>query len=361
VLADGLAQGIAVGLSRFRYLRVLTRNVSRDAVTSGYVLQGSVRESAGMVRVVAQLVDTQSGATVWADTFDRSMASVSSAFALQDELIAMIVGTIADGNGALVRSMSSLVRSKPVETLTPYEAVLRRYAYMSIQSPAEHAAVREALERAVQQAPSYAEAWAVLAQVYVDEFSQEFNPRPNPLERARTTAYKALELDAASQGAHLALAMIAYFRRDISAFRAAADRTMALNPLDTAAMAMLGTLTAYAGEWDKGMAICARARALNTQHPGIYWMSTIVDHFRRRDYAGALEILNRVNMPAYPQSYVIRATLYAQLGRIEEGRALLREAEAKLPGISTAESGTRRSWLGEELDAQVLEGLNKLA
>jgi TolB-like protein/Tfp pilus assembly protein PilF len=361
ILADGITQGVAVGLSRFHYLRVVTRNVSRDTVTSGYVLHGSVRESAGTVRVVAQLIDAQSDATVWAESFDRSSASVSSAFALQDELIAMIVGTIADANGALVRSIASVVRAKPVEALTPYEAVLRRYAYMSTQSPSEHAVVRDALERAVQQAPSYAEAWAVLAQVYIDEFSQEFNPRPHSLVRARAAAFKALEINQSSQGAHLALAMISYFTRDIGAFRASADRTIAINPLDTSALAMLGTLTAYAGEWEAGMAICARARALNTQHPGIYWMSTIIDRYRRRDYAGALEILNRVNMPGYPQSYLMRATIYAQLGRIDEGRALLREAEAKLPGISSVESGTRRAWLGDALEAHVREGLDKLA
>jgi serine/threonine protein kinase/tetratricopeptide (TPR) repeat protein len=381
--ADGLTQGIVVGLSRFHYLRVVTRAVTRDAVTTGYVLQGTVRESGGTVRVVVQLIDTQSGANVWADTFDRqtgtgvSRATLDteagtevsrvpgtpvpvSPFALQDDLIAMIVATTADLNGALVRSIASAVRSKPVEALTPYETVLRRYAYLTVQSPAEHALVRDALERAVQQAPGYAEAWAVLAQIYVDEHSQEFNVRPDPLERARAAAHKAVEIDPASVGAHLALAMIAYFRRDFSAFRAAAERTLALNPLDTSAMAMLGSLTAYAGDWEKGIALCARARALNTQHPGVYWISTIVDRYRRHDYTGALEILNRFNMPGYPQGYVMRAAIYGQLGRIDEGRALLREAEAKLPGISTANSGTRRAWLGDELDAHVQEGLGRL-
>ena len=70
-LADGLAQDVVVGLSRFSYLRVIQRQVSADSVAAGYVLHGSVRLASGVVRVVAQLTDAATGQSLWADTYDR--------------------------------------------------------------------------------------------------------------------------------------------------------------------------------------------------------------------------------------------------------------------------------------------------
>ena len=41
------------------------------------------------------------------------------------------------------------------------------------------------------------------------------------------------------------LALACYFRRDLTAFRSAAERAMALNPEDANALAQLGILIAY--------------------------------------------------------------------------------------------------------------------
>ncbi len=70
-LADGLTQGTAVGLSRFSYLRAVTRNVTADSITTGYVLTGSVRMAGGVVRVVVQLTAAATGQNLWAETYDR--------------------------------------------------------------------------------------------------------------------------------------------------------------------------------------------------------------------------------------------------------------------------------------------------
>jgi TolB-like protein/Tfp pilus assembly protein PilF len=357
-LAEGLAQGIAVGLSRFSYLRVVKRSATAD-VTTGYVLQGSVRSAGGIVRVVAQLTEAASGASVWAETFDRDAAR-ASLFQQQDELTETIVSTIADANGALVRSMATTVRGNAPATLTPYEAVLRRLAYINLLSPEEHAAVRDALEQTVARAPSYADAWASLAHMYVEEYTQSFNARPEPLERARAAVHRALALQSSNQLAYLVQALIGYFSRDQGAFRAAADRAIALNPLDTYTISLLGSLTAYSGKWEAGLAMCERARRLNPHHPGIYWMSSVMDRYRRRDYPGALEILDRVNMPGYPQAVIARAGIYAQLGRLDEAADLWRGAEARIPGYSARLHDEISKWFDAEVVGQIEEAADKI-
>jgi TolB-like protein len=357
-LAEGLGHSVVVGLSRFQYLRVITRTMA-DGAANGYTLQGTVREAGGVARVIMQLSDAETGASVWADTYDRDLRG-ATLFDIQDDLTATVVATIADTNGALVRSMAGTVRNKPVDALTPYEAVLRRFLYIGLLSPAEHALVREALEKSVERAPGYALAWGALAQVYVDEYAQGFNPRPAPLQRARAAVDKAIEADPASHAAQVALAMIAFFSHDRSLFRAAAERALTLNPFDSSAMSLLGTLKTYSGDREAGLALSARARALNPHHPGVYWMTDIVDHYSRRDYEGALAILNRVNMPAYPNSLMMRAAIYGQLGRLDEGRALVREAVSRAPGIDNRHDSPRLRWFERELAQHIQEGLDRL-
>jgi adenylate cyclase len=47
-----------------------------------YVLEGSVRKGGDKVRITGQLIDTASGAHIWADRFDGALDDI---FELQDE------------------------------------------------------------------------------------------------------------------------------------------------------------------------------------------------------------------------------------------------------------------------------------
>ena len=105
--SDGLTEDIMTELSRARDLRVLARNTTFqykgkavDVSKLGrelkvrYVLEGSVRRTDDHLRVTAQLIDTETGAHIWADRFDREMADV---FLVQDEIVSQIVAKIAGG------------------------------------------------------------------------------------------------------------------------------------------------------------------------------------------------------------------------------------------------------------------------
>ena len=199
------------GLSRFSYLRVIAQSSTLplageagDVRAIGaklgarYVIEGTLRQAGSALRVSAQLVDANSAAHLWAETYDRPFQP-ENIFALQDDLAPRIVSTLADAHGVLPRTLSEALRSKSPEQLSPYEAVLRSFGYGYRMTPEEHAAVRANLERAVQEAPGYAEAWGMLSLVYIEEFSNGFNPgrirstahfrrragRPTPRHRAR--------------------------------------------------------------------------------------------------------------------------------------------------------------------------------
>jgi adenylate cyclase len=100
--SDGLTEDLMTALSRASSdLRVLARNTTFqykgeavDVPKLGrelgvrYVLEGSVRRADDGLRITAQLIDTQTGAHIWADRFDRKMADI---FLVQDEIVSQIV------------------------------------------------------------------------------------------------------------------------------------------------------------------------------------------------------------------------------------------------------------------------------
>ncbi|HEY2107172.1 MAG TPA: hypothetical protein VGH29_15340, partial [Candidatus Binataceae bacterium] len=88
--ADGIVEEIITALSRIKWLFVIARNstftykgkavdVKQVAREFGvrYVLEGSVRKAGNRVRIVGQLIDTSTGAHIWADRFERACAKRS--------------------------------------------------------------------------------------------------------------------------------------------------------------------------------------------------------------------------------------------------------------------------------------------
>src|SRR5207249_7977743 len=103
--ADGMVEEIITALSRIRWLFVIARNssftykgqtidVKRVGRELGvrYVLEGSVRKAAGRVRITGQLIDTMTGAHLWADRFEGDLSDV---FALQDEVTVNVVSAFS--------------------------------------------------------------------------------------------------------------------------------------------------------------------------------------------------------------------------------------------------------------------------
>jgi len=102
--ADGVVEEITTALSRIRWLSVMARNssftykgqavdvkeVDRELGVH-YVLEGSVRNAGGRVRITAQLIDAATGAHLWAERFDGSLEAV---FELQDQVAIGVAAAI---------------------------------------------------------------------------------------------------------------------------------------------------------------------------------------------------------------------------------------------------------------------------
>ena len=101
---DGMVEEITTAIARLPWLFVIARNsaftykgkpldVKQMARELGvrYVLEGSVRKAANRVRITGQLIDTATGAHIWADHFDGALDDI---FDLQDQVASNVAGAI---------------------------------------------------------------------------------------------------------------------------------------------------------------------------------------------------------------------------------------------------------------------------
>jgi TolB-like protein/Tfp pilus assembly protein PilF/predicted Ser/Thr protein kinase len=371
-LAEGMTEDIVTGLSRFSYLRVIARSstaryageaidvrsVGRE-LGARYVMEGSIRQAGATLRIAAQLVDATSGAHLWAETYNRPFAP-DQVFELQDEVVPRIVSTVADMNGVLPHTMSETLRHRDAKGLSPYEALLRGFGYYERIDAEDHAVVRDALERAVQEAPDHADCWALLSMLYAEEHKHGFNVRPDPLGRALEAARRAVAAAPSNNLAYHMLAQALFFRRELQAFRNAADRAVALNPMDGCTTAFMGILMAYAGDWDHGCALAEKAMQLNPHHPGWYRFSSFQNAYRKKDYRAALDVALKLNMPSYFYTHAALAAVYGQLGERQAAQAALRELLAQKPDFAEVAREELAKWHGTgEILEGWLEGLRK--
>ena len=329
-LAEGLTEEIIAGLSRFSYLRVLTKG----SAGARYVMEGSLRQAGAQLRVSVQLKETTTGASLWAENYTRPF-SLDTIFEIQDNLVPTIVSTVGETNGILTHSMWTALRDRDPLSLSPDEAMLRCFGALEIQSPEELSLAAAALERAIQQEPKHSGCLAMLSVVHSHSFGMSFSKVPEPMEASLSSARRAVAAEPSNHLAHHALAMAHFFRKEVPAFKSAAERAQALNPMDGYTLASLGMRYAYLGEWDIGCGMVRQAMALNPRHPGWYWFTLTCNAYRQHDFQGALSFAVKINLPQVFHSAAALTAIHGQLGNQREAKQALKELLALKPDFGS--------------------------
>jgi TolB-like protein len=321
-LAADLAESVASGLSRFPWLKVTTQASVNEGKANGarYVLEGTLRMTGTSLRLATRLSATDTERQVWGENYNRAI-DPDDIFTLHDDLTDHVVVAVADPYGALMRHLAAPVLEKEPEDMRPYEALIRHFVFRHRVTPEDHAIVRRALDIAVERAPGNADLWAAKAFTHLEEYKNQLNKRDDGLDEGVRCARRAAAIDPQSAYVQYALFDACYWSRDVTAARAAAKRSLDLNPRDTDAMAMIGILTCYMGDWEDGYRLVQRAIELNPHGPGWYWFGSAWYHYWRHDYAQMLECASRVDMPQYHAYHTGLAAAYLGLGQMDQARA----------------------------------------
>lgn len=263
--ADGMAEEILLTLARTPGLRVAARTSSfqfRDpeldvAYIAGelkvaHVLEGSVRRSGNRVRVSAQLIEADSGFTLWTDTFTREMTDV---FALQDDVAAAIADEMKVQLG-----ISNAERHGSVDPRA-YELYLQG---MALWHERDYEGLLEAerlFQQAVELEPGFAKAYEGLALTYA--IIGGYGPYPGDTNELAVIHAERAETWGGETEATLTARGSAVTMSDPEAATEHYRRAIQLNPNFATALQWYGSLLAQTARMDEGIYYLERAVAID--------------------------------------------------------------------------------------------------
>ena len=353
--ADGVTEALITGLAKLSDLDVIARNsvfaykgrpadlaeVARNLGVR-YVVEGSVQRAGEQTRINAQLVDTATGANLWADRFDRGAAEV---FAVEDEMSRDIARSIGMKP---TTSEAARIARPPTDNLEAYDYYLRGQQAARTGRPAD---LRQALEfysRALALDPSFAEAFAADARTAVYVWRNNYDDvlqSPLARKRAYQNAGKALQLNPDLSLPYAMLAILQVVDQRYEEAIESAKRAVALGPGDVEAHIALGYVYLFAGKFAEAAAAIETALRLDPNLSPIDRLTAGLVFFFNGENDRAVAALERARdeAPGVSQILVSLAAAYARGGRLADARAAVAQAIRSPPNY-TSLAAIRMNW-----------------
>jgi adenylate cyclase len=303
-----------------------------------YVLEGSVRKAPNRVRITGQLVDTATGAHLWADRFDGGLDDI---FNLQDEVTESVVGAIAP---AVEKAEIERAKRKPTESLDAYALYLRGLA--RLYQFANRAANDEALRlfySAIEFDRDFASAYGRAASCQADAKAQGWiSGTPDEIAEVSRLARRAVELGKDDAVAVAAGGWaLAYVVRDLDLGATLIDRALVLNSNLAEAWSFGGWVKLWLGEPEAAIERFAHAMRLSPLDPWVAGMraGTAHAHFflGRYDDAASWAAMALQYNPDHQPALRIGAASHALAGRLEQAKKAVVRLQQVYPTLCVSD------------------------
>jgi tetratricopeptide (TPR) repeat protein len=324
------------------------------------------------VRITGQLVDTATGAHLWADRIDGGLGDI---FDLQDQVTESVVGAIAP---AVEKAGIECAKRKPTESLDAYALYLRGLArfYQYASRQANEEALR-LFHSAIEVDPDFASAYARAGSCYAWAMTSGwFSDAGNEIAEVTRLAQRAIEL---GKDDAMALAAsgwaLAFVVRDLEAGAGLIDRALVLNSNLAEAWFYGGWLKNYLGEPEAAIERFARAEPeaaierfaramrLSPLDPRVTAMraGTAHAHFflGRDDEAASWAAMALQDNPDYQHGLRVAAASNAMAGRPEQAQKAMARLRRLNPVLRVSNlKAVLGPWRADDL-ARYEEGLRQ--
>jgi tetratricopeptide (TPR) repeat protein len=280
-------------------------------------------------------------------------------FEIQDEIARTIVTTL---RSTLLRDLGDAPPVRYTANLTAYHLYLKGRYWWNRRTQSAIAEGIQYFERAIEEDAGYALAYTGLADSYALQVDYRGAPVREGMERARSFARRALELDDTLAEAHTSLAWV-LFIYDWDWLAAAAEfrRAIELNPAYSVARQWHSWFLTAMGRTEAALSEGRIATELDPASVSIRrsmgWL-----HYYARQPREALEQLRRALAmnPTAEENHRLLGLAYLQLGLHDEAAAAFREsvASSESPVLATAGLGLVAAAKGRHTEARgILDGM----
>ena len=266
---DGMTEDIITELAKIKELQLFPRSTVlafRDkplsAVRIGqqlgaaYVLDGSLRRAGTRLRITAELAETRSGHSVWAERYDRQLEDV---FAIQDEIAQNIARAL---RVMLTEKEKRDIEKLPTSEVQAYDYYLRgRQVFYQVRRKSLEFA-RQMFARAAVIDPSYVRALAGVADC-CSFLYMYFEASEENLQEAAAASRRAVELDPEAAEAHASRGLAESLRKNYNGAEKEFEVAITLNPKLYEAHYFYARSCFSQGNMEKAAGLFEKAAALN--------------------------------------------------------------------------------------------------
>jgi TolB-like protein len=337
-VADGLTEETITSLGRVApaHVSVLARTtmmryegrvgslaaIGRE-LGADFLIEASVREEAGRVRIAVRLIRASDERQVWTSTYERERASV---LALQQELSADIARQT--WRQLTAASIDTLAR-RQTRVPAAYDAYLRGLDAFGQRSAAGNRHAVLAFEEATRLDPGYALAWATLSHTLAASVLNADVPPAAVESRARAAALTARRLAPDLAEAQFALGFVDYWStRKWAQAQATLAAILARHPSFTQARVQHGHVLSQLGRHHEAREELRLARELEPFSGFVHAISSQVA-FQGGDLPGAVEHARR--------TIVIEPQLWIGYQMLGQALAVSGDHDAAVAAFLTAE------------------------
>lgn len=343
-LALALTESLIHALGAFPGLRVIGPAVSErgvgalpdvqaaaQALHAQYVLTGTVRTTATLVRVIVRLSDGETGKVLWSDVCDQERNAVTG-FHDEDDLVRRIAGTVGDFRGVVLRDAT--VHRAGTHLPAAHAAMLSYYRYLDTGTKQDTETAARELRAAAELDPENVVLLSMLGSIeYVLAILKWAPDRDAALANAQRRAQAALRLHPGYAHAWTVLAGVAFAQGHTDQCRVNARRAIELSPGHPGILYGSGVLLALSGEWDTGLDCIRESNRLNPNHPWYQHVHLALDRLKVGDHAGMLAEATLLTEPDDLWGPLIRCLAFAGLADNDRAGQELHDALAIEPDL----------------------------
>ena len=333
--SDGVHEEIIAQLAKIRGLKVISRSsVMRykkshqpaseigHALGVSHLLGGSVRRAGHRVRISAQLTDSDTEETIWAETYDREMDDI---FAIQSEVAEQIAARMQT---RVTPGEHSRLNRKPTDDVEAYNLyLLGRHHYNKV-SGADFTKAVDYYRAAIARDPKFSRAYAALADAQFYGGAGYWGVRPHDVyPEGCAAARKALELDPSLAEAYGSLGMFrGWYDYDWKGSEAALARSVELNPSGAMLHLFFAMQLAAEGRFDEALVMRDMACRLDPSAMAVRGNASWILYLARRmDQALADGRSLRHLDPSSAYGAFSHGLICAQAGQPDEAIAAFRD------------------------------------
>jgi adenylate cyclase len=319
-----------------------------------FLVRGSLRTSPDRIRVHVELTDTQHGRLLWSEQFETERLNI---LVIQQEIARTIAGTLAAN---LDRAQEQRANVEPIHNLDAYDRVVRARSLLRKGDRAANREARKLIESALELDPAQASAHALLGEAHYDMVQYGWTEFPHQaLEKAENEAQRAIALDERNVAGHRLLGRVYVMEAQYDRGLAECDRAIALNPSDGKSVYARANALLWVGGIDDSIkAIEASFRIDPAPNLGAYVVAGLAYYLAKR-FEESSQVVERalVRFPANGQLLPILAAAYAQMGRIDDAARIIDMLRHSNPLFDPQSFGSRLQ--NPEHRALLRDGLDK--